>query len=52
LKAAQTLGEPINDTIFFAGEATDSQGAYGTVHAALNSGISAARKIAEALRRS
>jgi monoamine oxidase len=49
LKAAQTLGEPINDTIFFAGEATDSQGAYGTVHAALNSGISAARKIAKAL---
>jgi monoamine oxidase len=52
LKAAQTLREPVNDTIFFAGEATDSQGAYGTVHAALNSGMSAARKIAEALRRS
>jgi monoamine oxidase len=47
LKAAQTLGEPVNDTIFFAGEATDSLGAYGTVHAALTSGISAARKIAE-----
>jgi monoamine oxidase len=51
LKAAQTLGEPINDTIFFAGEATDSQGAYGTVHAALQSGISVARKIAKTLRR-
>jgi monoamine oxidase len=46
-KAAQILAEPINGTIFFAGEATDSQGAYGTVDAALNSGTSAARKIAE-----
>jgi monoamine oxidase len=52
LKAAQTLAEPINDTIFFAGEATDFQGANGTVHAALDSGISAAREIAGASRRS
>jgi monoamine oxidase len=52
LKAAQTLGEPIKDTLFFAGEAIDSQGAYGTVHAALNSGILAAQKIAATLRRS
>lgn len=43
LKAAQTLSEPVKDTIFFAGEATDYRGAYGTVHAALDSGISAAR---------
>ncbi len=50
LKAAQTLAEPVNDTIFFAGEATDFQGANGTVHAALDSGISAARKIAGASR--
>jgi monoamine oxidase len=52
LRAGQSLAEPINDTIFFAGEATDSQGAYGTVHAALNSGRSSARKIAETFRRS
>jgi monoamine oxidase len=51
-KAGQRLAEPISDTIFFAGEATDSQGAYGTVHAALNSGVLAGRKIAELLRRS
>jgi monoamine oxidase len=51
LKAAQTLAEPVNDTIFFAGEATDFQGANGTVHAALESGISAAREIAGASRR-
>jgi monoamine oxidase len=50
-KAGQSLAEPIDGTIFFAGEATDSQGAYGTVHAALNSGVSAARKVAEAIRR-
>lgn len=51
LKAAQTLAEPVNDTIFFAGEATDFRGANGTVHAALDSGISAARKIARVARR-
>jgi monoamine oxidase len=50
LQAAQTLSEPVNDTIFFAGEATDFRGAYGTVHAALHSGISAAQDIARAGR--
>lgn len=48
LKAAQILTEPVNDTIFFAGEATDFQGANGTVHAALDSGKSAAQKIIKA----
>jgi len=51
LKAAQTLAEPVNDTIFFAGEATDFQGDNGTVHAALDSGISTAQEIAGAFRR-
>jgi monoamine oxidase len=50
LKAAQILSEPVDDTIFFAGEATDFQGANGTVHAALNSGKSAAQKIIKASR--
>jgi monoamine oxidase len=50
LKAAQILAEPVNDTIFFAGEATDFKGANGTVHAALDSGISAAQKIIRVLR--
>jgi monoamine oxidase len=49
LQGAQTLSEPVEDTIFFAGEATDSRGAFGTVHAALNSGMSAAQDIAGAL---
>jgi monoamine oxidase len=51
LQGAQTLSEPVDDTIFFAGEATDSSGAFGTVHAALNSGISAAQDIARGLRK-
>jgi monoamine oxidase len=50
LKAAQILAKPVNDTIFFAGEATDFQGANGTVHAALASGKSAAQKIIKASR--
>jgi monoamine oxidase len=51
LQGAQTLSEPVDDTIFFAGEATDSRGAFGTVHAALNSGISAAQNITRGFRR-
>lgn len=50
LKAAEALAEPVNDTIFFAGEATDFRGANGTVHAALDSGIATAQKIIGALR--
>lgn len=50
-EAAQILDEPVNDTIFFAGEAIDSEGNYGTVHAALNSGMSTAQKIARELRK-
>jgi monoamine oxidase len=45
LEAAEALAKPVNDTIFFAGEATDFRGANGTVHAALDSGISAAQEI-------
>jgi monoamine oxidase len=51
LGAAEALAKPINDTIFFAGEATDFRGANGTVHAALDSGISAAQKIVGAGQR-
>jgi len=45
LAAAKALAEPIEDTIFFAGEATDFQGANGTVHAAIASGVSTARQL-------
>lgn len=39
------LAEPIAGTLFFAGEATDSQGAQGTVHGALASGWRAAVEV-------
>jgi monoamine oxidase len=41
----QTLGAPINEMLFFAGEATDTSGHNGTVHGAIASGKRAAREI-------
>jgi monoamine oxidase len=41
----RTLGSPISDTLFFAGEATDTSGHNGTVHGAIASGQRAAREI-------
>jgi monoamine oxidase len=45
INAPQTLGEPLDGTLFFAGEATDFQGANGTVHGAIQSGYRAARQL-------
>ena len=42
--ARRTLAEPLDDTLFFAGEATDTEEA-GTVTGALQSGIRAAREV-------
>lgn len=47
LKAPQTLAEPLDGTLFFAGEATDFEGANGTVHGAIESGYRAARELLE-----
>ena len=44
-KMAQELAEPMDHTLFFAGEATDSQGEQGTVHAAMASGHRAAKQM-------
>jgi monoamine oxidase len=41
----KTLSAPIDDTLFFAGEATDTTGHNGTVHGAIASGIRAAKQI-------
>lgn len=41
----RTLGSPISNTLFFAGEATDTSGHNGTVHGAIASGQRAARDI-------
>lgn len=43
--AQQMLGAPVDDVLFFAGEATDISGNNGTVHGAIASGYRAAREI-------
>jgi monoamine oxidase len=43
--AQQMLAAPVDDTLFFAGEATDISGNNGTVHGAIASGYRAAREI-------
>jgi monoamine oxidase len=43
--AAETLAAPLENTLYFAGEATDANGQSGTVHGAMASGLRAAREI-------
>jgi monoamine oxidase len=43
--APRKLSEPIQDTLFFAGEATDGEGNSGYLHGAIASGIRAARQV-------
>ena len=43
--ASILMSHPQADTLFFAGEHTDIEGHWGTVHAALNSGLRAAGQI-------
>jgi monoamine oxidase len=45
LDAPRLLAEPVEDTLFFAGEATDVGGQNGTVHGAMASGGRAAGEI-------
>jgi monoamine oxidase len=47
LEARRKLAEPIDATLYFAGEATNWEGYSGTVHGALASGERAAREILE-----
>ncbi len=39
------MAEPVEDTLFFAGEHTDTTGHWGTVHGALRSGLRAVEQI-------
>jgi monoamine oxidase len=39
------MAEPVENTLFFAGEHTDITGHWGTVHGALRSGLRAARQV-------
>ena len=43
--AQAELGQPLADTLFFAGEATNSEGHHGEVHGAIETGERAAREI-------
>jgi monoamine oxidase len=43
--ASERMTEPVEETLFFAGEHTDTTGHWGTVHGAIRSGNRAARQI-------
>jgi monoamine oxidase len=47
--AARELAQPVENTLFFAGEASDYHGHHGTVNGALNSGYRAAREVMDSL---
>jgi monoamine oxidase len=49
LDALQRFGEPVEDTLYFAGEAVNAEGHIGTVHGAMATGIRAARQILQVL---
>jgi len=48
--ALSILSEPVEDTLFFAGEATNTSGHNGTVHGAIASGQRAAKQVLQKLR--
>ena len=43
--AAKRLAQPVDDTLFFAGEAADVEGRNGTVHGAIGAGYRAAATV-------
>ncbi len=45
LDASAAMAQPEADTLFFAGEHTDTSGHWGTVHAALRTGLRAAQQV-------
>jgi len=48
--APSQLAQPLEDTLFFAGEATNTEGHQGTVHGAIATGLRAAREISRGFR--
>jgi monoamine oxidase len=50
LSAQRELARPVEGTLFFAGEATDSNGHHGTVHGAIATGRRAAVEVLESLQ--
>jgi monoamine oxidase len=49
-RARQTLRRPLNDVVFFAGEATAEKGMYATCSGAYESGMNVAESVARTLR--
>jgi monoamine oxidase len=49
-RAAARLGRPIENTVFFAGEAADTEGRTGTVHGAIGTGYRAAEVVLDLTR--
>lgn len=45
IDAQAQLARPLEDTLFFAGEATNTDGHHGTVHGAISSGLRASKEI-------
>jgi monoamine oxidase len=45
LDAPAKISQPVEDTLFFAGEHADRSGNWGTVHAALATGVTASRQV-------
>jgi monoamine oxidase len=45
LDSSAAMAEPVDNTLFFAGEHTDITGHWGTVHGALRSGLRAAQQL-------
>jgi monoamine oxidase len=50
LDASRQMTEPVAKTLYFAGEHTDTTGHWGTVHAAMRSGLRATAQILEDLK--
>jgi len=50
IDAAAKLAEPVADTLYFAGEATNSDGYNGTVHGAIATGLRAANELLQSLQ--
>jgi len=52
VEAQESLARPVEGTLFFAGEATNTEGHNGTVHGALATGRRAAREVLDSLNAS
>jgi monoamine oxidase len=49
-QAAHSLATPVSQTLFFAGEATETEGHSATVHGAILTGVRAADAVSASLR--